>query len=144
MRLHVQHGKGARDRHIPLPQQTLALLRNYWGTHRHPVLIFPARNRGGPIPHTIKSMSPRGVQRAFRAALQDSGVHKRATVHSLRHAWATHLVEAGINLRLVQLYLGHQSASTTAIYTHLNRSAEEVTTNTIDDLMEVLPSAREA
>ena len=100
--VHVRQGKGAKDRYVPLPPPTLALLRRYWETHRHP-------------------MSVSGVQRAFKAAWQESGVHKEATVYTLRHSYATHLLKAGVNLRVIQAYLGHSSPKTTAIYTHLTQ-----------------------
>lgn len=143
MRLHICGGKGAKDRYVPLPQPTLALLRTYWLTHRHPAWLFPARTRGGPSPTATQPMSPSGVQRAFRAALQESGIHKHATVHTLRHSYATHLLEAGVNLRLIQAYLGHSSPSTTAIYTHVSRRAEELATDVVNRLMDDLPGTGE-
>jgi site-specific recombinase XerD len=81
-------------------------------------------------------MSASGVQRAFKSALAESGVHKQASVHTLRHSWATHLLEAGVNLRLIQIYLGHRSPTTTALYTHLTRKAEELATEAINRLVE--------
>ena len=76
-----------------------------------------------------------GVQRCFKAALQESGVQKAATVHTLRHSYATHLLEAGVNLRIIQAYLGHSSPKTTAIYTHLTRKAENLAVEAIDRVM---------
>lgn len=139
LRIHVRQGKGAKDRYVPLPPRILALLRQYWGTHRHPVWIFPAPGRGGTGMSTASTPMPRSsLQDAFRAALQESGIHKRACVHTLRHSWATHLLEAGINLRLIQEYLGHQSPSTTALYTHLTLQAQEMACVAINRLMEDL------
>jgi len=110
--IHVVQGKGGKDRYVPLPDHTLMLLRHHWRTHHNREWMFPAHGGNGPMHET-------GVQRAFQAALRESGVHKEASVHTLRHSYATHLLEAGINLRVIQIYLGHASPSTTAIYTHL-------------------------
>ena len=139
MVVHVRNGKGAQDRYVPLPQQTLALLRQYWTTHRNPVWLFPAPGRGGSGMSTASTPMPRNsVQDAFRAALQASGLHKRASVHTLRHSWATHLLEAGVNLRLIQQYLGHHSPSTTALSTHLTAKAEAMATEAINRLLSAL------
>lgn len=132
MLVHVR-GKGNKDRYVPLPQRTLQMLREYWVTHRHPVWIFPAR-RG--MTSARGPLSKRGVQYAFQAALKESGVQKRATVHTLRHSWATHLLEAGVNLRQIQEWLGHSSLSTTARYTHLTRLAEALAADAVNRLME--------
>ena len=140
MMIHVRQGKERKDRYVPLPHRTLELLRAYWVTHRHPVWLFPSRgHRGIPLPTTSQPLSIRGVQAAFGAALKDSGLHKRATVHTLRHSWATHLLETGINLRLIQTYLGHTSLRTTALYTHLTDKAEVLATEAINRLMADLP-----
>ena len=136
MFIHVRHGKGAKDRYVPLPECTLGMLRRYWSTHRHAVWMFPARTRAGVPPSTATApMSVRGVQHAFRAALQESGIQKPATVHTLRHSYATHLLEAGIHLRLIQAYLGHSSPKTTAIYTHLTHKAEDLAVEAINRVM---------
>ena len=115
--LHVVQGKGNKDRYVPLPDRTLMLLRHHWVTHRNPDWMFPARNG-------LDAMNETAVQKAFRAALRESGVHKAASVHTLRHSYATHLLEAGVDLRIIQIYLGHASPSTTAIYTHLTSVTE--------------------
>jgi integrase/recombinase XerD len=136
MMIHVHHGKGAKDRYVPLAQRTLELLRQYWATHRHPVLIFPATRRGAcDVSKATGPMSTKSVQRAFSHALHDSGIHKPASVHTLRHSFATHLLEAGVNLRLIQRYLGHSSPTTTSLYTHLTVRAEELGWEVINDLM---------
>ena len=134
--IHVRHGKGARDRYVPLPERTLALLRHYWVTHRNPLLLFPAEGRDhGDLAQATEPMSKSSVQQAFRAALKDSRLNKRASVHTLRHSWATHLLEAGVNLRLIQEWLGHSSPATTSVYTHLTVKAEQLGAAAINQLM---------
>lgn len=134
--LHVRHAKGGKDRYVPLPQSTLTLLRQHWSSHRHPHWLFPAPTRAGvPLSSATRPMDESGVQRAFRAALQESGVPKTATVHTLRHSYATHLLEAGVNLRLIQVYLGHRSFQTTTRYTHLTRETEALASEAINRVM---------
>ena len=136
MMLHVRHGKGAKDRYVPLPQRTLKLLRDYWQTHRNPLLLFPAEGRDHiKLSLATEPMSKSSVQQAFRAALKESRINKRASVHTLRHSWATHLLEAGVNLRLIQEWLGHSSPATTSVYTHLTVKAEQLGAQAIDQLM---------
>lgn len=139
MVVHVRQGKGAKDRYVPLPYSTLEMLRQFWSTHRHPEWLFPAATRAAVLPATAKKpMCPSGVQRCFKAALKESGIQKKASVHTLRHSYATHLLEAGVNLRLIQAYLGHSSPKTTAIYTHLTRPAEDLAAAAINRVMDGL------
>jgi site-specific recombinase XerD len=134
--IHVRHGKGAKDRYVPLPQRTLQLLRQYWVTHRNPLLLFPAEGRDHiDLAQATEPMSKSSVQDAFHAALKASGNNKRASVHTLRHSWATHLLEAGVNLRLIQEWLGHSSPATTSVYTHLTVKAEQLGAAAINQLM---------
>jgi integrase/recombinase XerD len=136
--LHIRQGKGQKDRYVPLPERTLALLRGYWLSHRNPLWLFPSAREGG-MATARQPINASGVQKAFRAALQESGVNKAASVHTLRHSWATHLLEAGVNLRLIQAWLGHHSLTTTAIYTHLTVKAERQATERLNELMAELP-----
>jgi len=134
--IHVRHGKGAKDRYVPLPERTLQLLRQYWQQHHNPVLLFPAEGRNHiDLARSTEPMSKRSVQDAFHAALKQSGNNKRASVHTLRHSWATHLLEAGVNLRLIQEWLGHSSPATTSVYTHLTVKAEQLGAQAINQLM---------
>ena len=134
--IHVRHGKGAKDRYVPLPDRTLQLLRQYWKQHRNPVLLFPAEGRNHvDLAQSSEPMSKSSVQDAFRAALKESGNNKRASVHTLRHSWATHLLEAAVNLRLIQEWLGHSSPATTSVYTHLTVKAEQLGAAAINQLM---------
>jgi integrase/recombinase XerD len=135
--VHICNGKGGKDRYVPFPEQILKMLRQYWATHRHPIWIFPSRVEAGYcIEKATKPMTVRAVQRAFEYALQESGVQKAATVHTLRHSWATHLLEAGVNLRVIQDYLGHASPSSTAIYTHLTQKGNEQAILVINQVLE--------
>lgn len=136
MVVHVRHGKGAKDRYVPLPQYTLEMLREYWKTHRNPELLFPAEGRNHiDLSKSTEPMSKSSVQGAFRRALKKSGINKRASVHTLRHSWATALLEAGVNLRLIQEWLGHNSPTTTSVYTHLTAKAEQLGAEVINRVM---------
>ena len=135
--LHL-HGKGGRDRYVPLPDATLALLRAQWRTHRNPLWLFPTITRshvGDVRDPAVGPISRSSLQSAFLRGVKKSAVHKRAHVHTLRHSYATHLLEAGVSLRLIQDYLGHTSPQTTAIYTHLTREVRATALQPLNDLM---------
>jgi len=134
--VHVRHGKRNKDRYVPLPELCLAQLRKFWGTHRHPTWLFPRVGPHWGVART--SMNEQGLQHAFQAALRESGVHKRATPHTLRHSYATHLLEAGVDLRVIQGYLGHASPTTTALYTHLTQPLEGRVVETVTAVLEAL------
>ena len=138
--VHVRSGKGAKDRYVPLPQRTLDLLREYWATHHNPTWIFPNTRPPDVISmaNATKPMNANGMQRAFKIAVINGGIQKPATIHTLRHSWATHLLEEGVNLRLLQSYLGHTSLSYTARYTHLTRKLETLALETINQMLERL------
>lgn len=137
MMVHVHRGKGARDRFVPLPAAALHLLRRHWTTHRHPRLIFPALGRGRNQAAAAQAPMPKSsVQGAFRRAKLDAGIHKRGvSVHTLRHCYATHLLEAGVNLRVIQQYLGHAQLETTMVYLHFTRKGQENAYSRINTLM---------
>lgn len=136
--VHIHQGKGGKDRYVPLPDAALQMLRWYWQTHRNRTWMFPSFHSGPAPDQAHKPMDVTGVQKAFRAAVQESRVNKDATVHTLRHSYATHLLEAGVNLRVIQGYLGHNSPATTAIYTHLTSTVNAQASQTINDLVATL------
>ena len=126
-RLHVRCGKGGKDRFVPLAPAMVAQLREWWQTHRHPQWLFPGpssgwRERAQPADagqRAERHLSVSAVQNTFRLARAATGLPPEATVHTLRHCYATHLLEEGVSLRLISQYLGHASLETTVIYTHL-------------------------
>lgn len=133
--LHLCHAKGGKDRYVPLPEVCLEMLRQHWRTHRNRAWMFPALRGDWPsLAEAWRPMNASGVQRAFREALRRSGVRKDATVHTLRHSYATHLLEAGVNLRIIQGYLGHAHPTTTSIYTHLTSTTEAQANDRINEL----------
>ena len=137
MLVHVHRGKGAKDRFVPLPARTLALLREYWVTHRNPVWLFP--DIGSDQRQAVSSdrpMSKDGVQHAMQRVVHQLGIRKAVSIHTLRHSYATHLLEAGVNLRLIQQYLGHSSLQTTMVYLHLTTVSQEQAVAVINKLME--------
>jgi integrase/recombinase XerD len=138
--LHIT-GKGNQDRFVPLPDATLALLRAHWLTHHSAKWLFPAPTRHGlehSLAHDGGPITRVSLQSAFTRALKKSGVHKRAHVHTLRHSYATHLLEHGVNLRIIQSALGHRSPKTTAIYTHLTQEVRNAAIGPINQLMKDL------
>jgi site-specific recombinase XerD len=138
MQLHIRSGKGNKDRAIPLPPKTLTLLRAHWRLHRNPIWVFPGTAATGEQ-HASVPMEESGLQKAFRRAVQAAGVSKSATIHSLRHSWATELLESGVSVRVLQLWMGHSSPTTTAIYTHLTQHAEQRAATALERLTAGLP-----
>ena len=140
MMIHVHRGKGAKDRYVALPQPTLHLLRQYWRTHRHPRLVFPALGRKRTdIKESLNPMAKSSVQGAFRQAKGGAGVRKKGvSIHTLRHCYATHLLEAGVNPRLIQRYMGHARLETTMLYLHLTQKGQEDACQLINSVMEGL------
>ena len=136
MRIHVHRGKGAKDRYVPLPESTLHALRSYWAHHRNPSWIFPRLGRSGKEGPTAQTPMNKGsVQGALRRVLKQLKLKKRISVHTLRHSYATHLLEAGVNIRRIQQYLGHSSLNTTMVYLHLTTQGHQNAYGIINDLM---------
>jgi integrase/recombinase XerD len=135
--VHIHRGKGAKDRYVPLPAATLALLRTYWKTHRNRTWLFPATGRDQQQSPTATSpLSRTSVQGAFRTATQRAGITQRGVaIHTLRHSYATHLLAAGVNPRLIQRYLGHTQLATTMVYLHLTHKGHEDAYERLNALM---------
>ena len=133
MQLHVRNGKGGKDRLVPLPSRTLLALRQHWKTHQHPNLIFPGIGLGKDTP-----MDRGGVQKALKQVLRDCRMTKNISPHSLRHCFATHLLEQGLDLRSLQVLLGHASLNTTARYTHLTAIKQQNSVIAVNQLANTL------
>lgn len=135
--LHVRQGKGAKDRKVFLPSLTLDMLGRYWLLHRNPVWLFPALGRDGKSgPTADKPMSICAVQGGLRRYLKRAGITKsRVTIHTLRHSYATHLLDAGVTLPALQKQLGHEHMTTTLRYVHLSREAQVDSAQIIDKMM---------
>ena len=131
-------GKGKKQRYVPLPEAILPLLEDCWRSHRNKTWLFPWVGRGGRGRHgqvTDRHVPLSTVQQAFRKAYLESRITKKVSVHSLRHAYATHLLEAGVDLRQIQEWLGHASPSTTTIYAHLTARNTQAAAHAVGRLM---------
>jgi integrase/recombinase XerD len=125
----VRYGKGGRDRYVPLHQRPLELLREYYRSFAGKSnFLFPSLKFAG---HVCTDT----LQRAFKRALKDSGVRKRATPHTLRHSFATHLLEEGQDIRTIKNVLGHSSIVTTDLYTHVTDKISVRLQGTLDGIM---------
>ena len=132
MTLRVRQGKGGKDRYAILSENLLVELRQYWKRYRPAVWLFPNRAKNGPL-------SRGEAWHIFRSTKRRAGLKKGRGLHSLRACFATHLLEAGVSLRLIQTYLGHNALSTTALYTHLTQRAEDLAAERLNQLMADLP-----
>ncbi len=123
--VHIHRGKGAKDRYVPLPTSTLHWLRKHWTTHRHPRFLFPAEGRDHQqSSHAQVPIQTTTVQKPISKIAHQLKLNKKVSIHTLRHSYATHLLEAGVSLKVIQQYLGHSSLQTTMIYLHLTDTAE--------------------
>ena len=125
MVIRVRQGKGQKDRYVMLSATLLEMLRLYWRMERPTSWLFPSKHKDQPVNHSV-------VQRACHQAGLDAGLSKRATVRSLRHSFATHLLEAGTNIRIIQTLLGHSSVSTTQIYTNVSAQTVRATESPLE------------
>ncbi len=134
-KVHVHLGKGRKDRFVFLPDVTLDVLRRYWATHRHPQFIFPTGKTDALRHQATQVMDRGGLQKSFKVIVRSCGIHKRVTIHSLRHCYGAHLVESGLNLRAIQQEMGHECPKTTALYTQLTAVACQNTAQMINRLI---------
>ena len=125
--LRVRRGKGRKDRYTLLAQRAVEAVRVYQDAFPTDRWLFPGARAG-------RHLTPRSVQRVVKSAAGAAGIEKKVTAHTLRHSFATHLLEGGTNLRIIQELLGHQSARTTQIYTHVARSVIESVRSPLDNL----------
>jgi integrase/recombinase XerD len=129
MMIRVEQGKGHKDRYVMLSPTLLAALRTYWKAF-HPVRwLFEGQSKGQPL-------SPSTAEKVFTAAAGRAGIAKGVSFHSLRHAFATHLLEGGTNIVVIQSLLGHRSLTTTQVYTHVARTYVNATISPLDRLKE--------
>ncbi len=137
MMVYVHRGKGCKDRYVALPHEALELLRQYWKKYRNTKTYLP-----GPWQRTHRrayrnnSYKPRERSGRFLSrAVKKAGITKKFSVHTLRHSYATHLLEQGVNIRVFQRYMGHKSLDSTMRYLHLSRKGQEDAYKIIDEFM---------
>lgn len=128
MLIHVVQGKGKKDRYTLLSQVTLEQLRRYFRLYQPEKWLFPGQNNKGHI-------TERTVEKIFKNACKIANIKKKVSVHSLRHSFATHLLEGGIDLRYIQELLGHASSKTTEIYTHVTQKSLRNINSPLDKIM---------
>jgi site-specific recombinase XerD len=131
MLIHIQHGKGGRDRYVPLSPKLLETLREYWRWMKPKTWLFPGTVDGW---RADKHITPKVVWDACQSAAERAGIEKRVSAHLLRHSYATHLLEAGADLRTIQLLLGHVKLEHTAIYLHLSQRHLQAVANPLDTM----------
>jgi site-specific recombinase XerD len=131
MVLRIEHGKGGVDRDVPLSESLLQTLRDYWRWMRPKTYLFPGTVNNG---RADKPITPKVIWEAVHAAAITAGIDKRVTPHTLRHTYATHLLEAGADLRTIQLLLGHADLSHTTIYLHLSQKHLQAAPNLLEQI----------
>lgn len=136
MFVHIRHGKGAKDRFVPIAQSALEILRESYRTHRNPTWLFPALGKGGRGgPTADHPVSETTVHGALHRAVVKAGIRKPVVPHTLRHSYATHMLEAGVPVRHVQECLGHESLASTMIYLHITSHGKEDSRRRMEQLM---------
>ena len=126
MQIRIEQSKGKKDRYTLLAIKTLEILRAYFKEYKPKEFLFEGQSGGI---YSVKS-----IQNIFKAAVIKANIHKKVTVHSLRHSFATHLLENGTNLRYIQSLLGHSSSKTTEVYTHVTTKGFDQLKSPMDNL----------
>jgi site-specific recombinase XerD len=136
MVIHVHQGKGSRDRDVLLTPKLLETLREYWRWMKPKTYLFPGtvKNWRADVP-----INEKNVWRAVAEAAKQAGIKKHVSPHTLRHSFATHMLEAGADLRTIQLLLGHSSLETSTVYLHLSRRHLQTTPSPLEAIEVVRP-----
>lgn len=135
----IRNSKGNRDRAVPLPENLYLQLKAYWKTHCNKLLLFPKRKsklKEFSREDTTDHISIRTAQKVMHMAIKEAGISKKATFHTLRHSYATHLLEAGVNIITIQQFLGHSNLRSTILYLHLTNASEKKSVEILNKLME--------
>src|SRR6476620_10198697 len=131
MLIHIRQGKGRRDRDVPLSPKLLETLREYWRWMKPKTYLFPGMVDGW---RADKPLTPKCVRTAVRDAAKRAGIKRRVSPHTLRHSWATHLLENGTDIRTIQLLLGHAELEATTVYLHLSRRHLQAVVNPMETM----------
>ncbi len=126
----IRDAKGSKDRYVPLPQRTYQQLRSYWKLYRPSTWLFPSKKGTTPI-------CAGSVRRCLKAALEESRITKHVTCHTLRHSYATELLDQGLDIRIIQAILGHKSLKSTMVYVHMTEGARKQARDTINKIMDI-------
>ncbi len=137
-RVHIREGKGCKDRFVILPDNTYKVLRQFWSTHQNKKWIFPSLQADR---HNTP-MDKGSAQKAMQLAVEQANIHKHISVHNLRHSFATHCIEHGMDLCSLQKLMGHESPKTTALYTQLTEKLEKDNHAIVNELVNLIAMPR--